>query len=117
LLPLRKFNAHISNCTYRHSNPPCIGQNCRQWGGAIPLAFDFGDGLREWARMRPRLQRLSLIDQLCAALRDGLARGDWPDWLPSERQIHHPPEERQRQHRGVRLRRLRAPAAMNLKQA
>ena len=34
--------------------------------------------------MRPRLQRLSLIDQLCAALRDGLARGDWPDWLPSE---------------------------------
>jgi LacI family transcriptional regulator len=37
--------------------------------------------------MRPRLQRLSLIDQLGAALREGLARGDWPDWLPSERQL------------------------------
>jgi len=37
--------------------------------------------------MRLRLQRLSLIDQLCTALRDGLARGDWPDWLPSERRL------------------------------
>lgn len=37
--------------------------------------------------MRLRLQRLSLIDQLCAALRDGLARGEWPDWLPSERRL------------------------------
>jgi LacI family transcriptional regulator len=37
--------------------------------------------------MRPRLQRLSLVDQLDVALREGLARGDWPDWLPSERQL------------------------------
>jgi LacI family transcriptional regulator len=37
--------------------------------------------------MRPRLQRLSLIDQLAVALHEGLARGDWPDWLPSERQL------------------------------
>lgn len=34
-----------------------------------------------------RLQRASLIDQLCTALREGLARGDWPEWLPSERRL------------------------------
>ena len=34
-----------------------------------------------------RLQRTSLIDQLDATLREGLARGDWRDWLPSERRL------------------------------
>ncbi len=37
--------------------------------------------------MRLGLQKQSLIDQLCAALRDGIARGEWPDWLPSERRL------------------------------
>ncbi len=34
-----------------------------------------------------RLQRVSLIDQVSARLRECLARGDWPQWLPSERRL------------------------------
>jgi len=57
------------------------------WRRRVPVAFDLPNTSGNGDRMRPRLQRLSLIDQLCAALHAGLARGDWPDWLPSERQL------------------------------
>lgn len=34
-----------------------------------------------------RLQRQSLSGQLCAALRDGIVRGEWRQWLPAERSL------------------------------
>lgn len=34
-----------------------------------------------------RLLRLSVVDQVAAALRGGLARGQWQEWLPGERQL------------------------------
>lgn len=34
-----------------------------------------------------RLQRLTVVDQVVAALRDGLARGQWQEWLPGERRL------------------------------
>ena len=37
--------------------------------------------------MQLRLQRSSLIDQVCAALREGLRAGAWPEWLPGERRL------------------------------
>lgn len=37
--------------------------------------------------MQLRLQRNSLIDQVCAALREGLRAGAWPEWLPGERRL------------------------------
>ena len=37
--------------------------------------------------MQLRLQRSSLIDQVCAALREGLQAGGWPEWLPGERRL------------------------------
>jgi len=37
--------------------------------------------------MQLRLQRSSLIDQVCAALREGLRAGAGPEWLPGERRL------------------------------
>lgn len=34
-----------------------------------------------------RLVRVSVVDQVAAALREGLARGQWQEWLPGERQL------------------------------
>jgi DNA-binding LacI/PurR family transcriptional regulator len=34
-----------------------------------------------------RLQRASVIEQVAAAVRDGVRRGEWEDWLPGERRL------------------------------
>jgi DNA-binding LacI/PurR family transcriptional regulator len=64
---------------YERSGPKEAAGACAEIDIAAPIRSPVG--------MPLHLQRASVIDQVAAAVRQGIARGEWEEWLPGERRL------------------------------